>query len=40
MSATHRFVDYFGELGPLWGLPSDACRVHAYLYLVARPAAS
>jgi DNA-binding transcriptional regulator GbsR (MarR family) len=39
MSATHRFIDYFGELGPRWGLPSDACRVHAHLYLVARPAA-
>jgi DNA-binding transcriptional regulator GbsR (MarR family) len=36
-TATQRFVDYFGELGPRWGLPAAACRVHAYLYLVARP---
>src|SRR5262249_12622082 len=24
-------------LGPRWGLQADACRVHAYLYLVSRP---
>ena len=35
--AVQHFVDYFGELGPRWGLPADACRVHAYLYLVAAP---
>lgn len=35
--AIRRFVDYFGELGPRWGLPADACRVHAYLYLLASP---
>jgi len=34
--AVERFVDYFGELGQRWGLPAAACRVHAYLYLVAR----
>lgn len=34
--AGQRFVDYFGELGPRWGLPAGACRVHAYLYLVDR----
>jgi DNA-binding transcriptional regulator GbsR (MarR family) len=34
-SAVGRFVDYFGELGPRWGLPANACRVHAYLYLSA-----
>lgn len=36
-AAMRRFVDYFGELGPRWGLPAEACRVHAYLYLIARP---
>ena len=36
-TAMQRFVDYFGALGPRWGLPAAACRVHAYLYLVARP---
>ena len=35
--ATRRFVEYFGELGQRWGLPRDACRVHALLYLVAAP---
>ncbi len=32
-----RFIEYFGALGPRWGLDKDACRVHAYLYLSARP---
>lgn len=31
------FVDYFGELGPRWGLGANTCRLHAYLYLVGRP---
>ena len=31
------FVDYFGELGPRWGLSAQTCRVHAFLYLVGRP---
>jgi DNA-binding transcriptional regulator GbsR (MarR family) len=34
-----KFVDYFGELGGRWGLDPDACRVHAWLYLLARPSA-
>jgi DNA-binding transcriptional regulator GbsR (MarR family) len=34
-----RLLDFLGELGPRWGLPAGACRVHGYLYLVARPAA-
>lgn len=34
-----RFIDYLGELGPRWGLPSNPCRVHGYLYAIARPAA-
>jgi DNA-binding transcriptional regulator GbsR (MarR family) len=38
-AAMQRFVDYFAELGPRWGLPAEACRVHAYLYLVAMPVA-
>lgn len=33
-----RFVDYLGELGPRWGLPSIPCRVHGYLYAIAKPA--
>jgi DNA-binding transcriptional regulator GbsR (MarR family) len=33
-----RFIDYLGELGPRWGLPSGPCRVHGYLYAIARPA--
>lgn len=35
--AMRSFVDFFGEVGPRWGLPADACRVHAYLYMQARP---
>lgn len=31
--AMRSFVDYFGELGPRWGLDCQACRVHAFLYL-------
>jgi DNA-binding transcriptional regulator GbsR (MarR family) len=31
--AISRFIEYFGELGPRWGLGSDTCRVHAFLYL-------
>lgn len=31
--AMRRFVDYFGELGPRWGLQAATCRVHALLYL-------
>lgn len=32
-AATRSFVDYFGGLGPRWGLDAQACRVHAFLYL-------
>ena len=35
-SATARLIDYLAELGPRWGLPADACRLHGYLYLMAR----
>lgn len=31
------FVKYFGELGERWGLPLNACKVHAYLYIKAEP---
>lgn len=35
--AVSRFVAYFGELGPRWGLPKIACEVHALLYLSPAP---
>lgn len=35
--ATARFVEYFGDLGPRWGLPADACRMHAFIYVLGRP---
>jgi DNA-binding transcriptional regulator GbsR (MarR family) len=38
MTPARRVVDFLGELGPRWGLPAEACRVHGYLYLLARPA--
>lgn len=37
-AALGRFIDYLGELGPRWGLPAEPCRIHAYLYVIARPA--
>ncbi len=36
-AAIRRVVDFLGEVGARWGLPADACRVHGYLYLAARP---
>jgi DNA-binding transcriptional regulator GbsR (MarR family) len=36
--AVERLVAFLSELGPRWGLPADACRVHGYLYLTAKPA--
>jgi DNA-binding transcriptional regulator GbsR (MarR family) len=36
--AIRGFVDYFGGLGARWGLPAEACRVHAFLYLAGSPA--
>jgi DNA-binding transcriptional regulator GbsR (MarR family) len=39
VAARDRVVEFLGDLGPRWGLPADACRVHGYLYLVARPIA-
>lgn len=35
--SVQRLVDFLGELGQRWGLPATACRVHGYLYLMARP---
>lgn len=32
-----RFIDYFSDLGPRWGLSADTCKVHALLYLAAQP---
>lgn len=32
-SAKRAFSDLFGEIGAAWGLPQDACRVHALLYV-------
>lgn len=36
-SSEQNFVNYFGELGPRWGLPKIVCRIHAYLYLQPSP---
>lgn len=30
-------IDWLAELGPRWGLPEEACRVHGLLFLLARP---
>ncbi len=32
-----RFVDYFGELGPRWGIRAETSKAHALLYLADRP---
>lgn len=37
--ALYRVIGYLAELGTRWSLPAEACRVHGYLYLVARPVA-
>ena len=29
-------VEWLGQLGPRWGLPAEACRVHGLLFLLAR----
>jgi len=36
-SGTIVIIDWLGELGPRWGLPGEACRVHGLLFLLARP---
>src|SRR5262245_7361867 len=32
-----RLVEFLGNVGARWGLPAEACRVHGYIYLVAKP---
>ena len=34
-TARRAFSDLIGEIGAAWGLPEDACRVHALLYVRA-----
>jgi DNA-binding transcriptional regulator GbsR (MarR family) len=34
--AIRNFIEFFGALGPRWGLDANGCRVHAYLYLMSR----
>lgn len=38
--AMDRLVAWLGELGPRWGLPADACRLHGWLYLSGRVASA
>ena len=33
----HQFIDYFGDLGPRWGVRAGTSRAHALLYLTGRP---
>jgi DNA-binding transcriptional regulator GbsR (MarR family) len=35
--ALKEFSDIFGDLGFAWGMPRDACRVHALIYVIASP---
>ena len=37
-AARARLIAWLGELGPRWGLPADACRIHGHLYLTAAAA--
>lgn len=39
-STRARLIAWLGELGPRWGLPADACRVHGHLYFKAAPASA
>ncbi|MCZ6589565.1 MAG: hypothetical protein O7B98_00285 [Alphaproteobacteria bacterium] len=32
-----RFIDYFGDLGPRWGVRAETSRAHALLFLAGRP---
>lgn len=32
-----KFIDYFAELGPRWGVKADTSSVHALLFLAGRP---
>ena len=38
--ARQRILDWLADVGPRWGLPAEACRVHGWLYLSGRPADS
>jgi len=37
-AARARLIAWLGQVGPRWGLPADACRVHGHLYLTASAA--
>ncbi len=37
-SAADQVMALLGDVGARWGLPAEACRVHGYFYLIARPA--
>jgi len=39
-AARARLIAWLGELGPRWGLPADACRVHGQLYLTVAAASA
>jgi DNA-binding transcriptional regulator GbsR (MarR family) len=34
-----QFIDYFGDLGPRWGVRAETSRAHALLFLSGRPMA-
>jgi DNA-binding transcriptional regulator GbsR (MarR family) len=34
---TDQVVAFLGDVGARWGLPAEACRVHGYFYLMAKP---
>lgn len=36
--ARARLIAWLADLGPRWGLPADACRVHGHLYFTATAA--
>lgn len=36
--ATGRLLDWLADVGPRWGVPAEACRVHGFLYLGGRAA--
>lgn len=38
LPVSRSFADYVGDLGQRWGVPRDACRVHALLYVLAKAA--
>jgi DNA-binding transcriptional regulator GbsR (MarR family) len=38
LSVVDQIVELLGDIGARWGLPAEACRVHGYFYLTARPA--